>query len=116
VRERVGFPWHRGAHSRQSSQAVAIDVFETVKRLPSRNQIVGAWAELFGLPVTLADNWTLTLEYRVPKALLGEPRESQIDVLAQSKSGILVFECKFTEADGGGCSQVHKLAKVRTKV
>jgi hypothetical protein len=115
VRERAGFPWHQDdkgnftASSQQSSQAVAVDVFETVKRLPSRNRIVGAWAELLGLPAAPTDNWELMLEYRVPRALLGEPRESQIDVLAKSTSGIIVFECKFTEADGGGCSQVAEL-------
>jgi hypothetical protein len=117
VRERVGFPWHQDdkgnftASSQQSSQAVAVDVFETVKRLPSRNRIVGAWAELLGLLAAPTDHWELMLEYRVPKALLGEPRETQIDVLAKSKSGIIVFECKFTEADGGGCSQVAELGK-----
>jgi hypothetical protein len=111
VREQVGFPWHRGAHSRQSSQALAIDLFETVARLPSRNRIVGAWAELLRVPVTPADNWNLTLEYTVPKALLGEPQGTQIDALAKSESGIIVFECKFTEADGGGCSQVDQRDK-----
>jgi hypothetical protein len=113
VRERVDFPWHRDdsgqctASCQKSSQALAIDVFETVDRLPSRNRIVGAWAELLRLPLAPADNWELTLEYPLPKALLGELRETQIDVLARSSNGIVVFECKFTEADGGGCSQVH---------
>jgi hypothetical protein len=117
VGERVDFPWHQDvggnftARSRKSSQAVAIEVFETVSRLPSRNHIVGAWAELLRLTVTPADSWELTLEYRVDKALLGELRESKIDVLAQAKSGIAVFECKFAETDGGECSQVHKLSK-----
>jgi hypothetical protein len=117
VRERVDFPWHQDAtgnftaSSRQSSQAVAIDVFQTVNWISSRNRIVAAWAELLRLPVAPDDNWDLTLEYRVDKALLGEPRESQIDVLAQSKSGIVVFECKFTESDGGGCSQVNSIGK-----
>jgi hypothetical protein len=111
VRERLGFPWHRGAHRPQSSQAVAIDVFGTVDRLPSRNRIVGAWAELLGLPAVPADNWELTLECSVDKALIGEPQATQIDVLAKSERGIIVFECKFTESDGGGCSQVHKRSK-----
>jgi hypothetical protein len=117
VRERADFPWHQDdkgdftASRKQSSQAVAIDVFETVNRLASRNRIIGAWAKLLLLPVTPADNWELILEYRVDKDLLGEPRETQIDVLARSQSGIIVFECKFTEADGGGCSQVHMLGK-----
>jgi hypothetical protein len=117
VRERADFPWHQDdkgnftASSQKSSQAVAIDVFETVNRLPSRNRIVRAWLELLRLPVAPADNWELILEYRVDKALLGEPRETQIDVLARSDRGIIVFECKFTEADGGGCSQVEELGK-----
>ena len=117
VRERVDFPWHQDARGsftascHQSSQAVAVDVFETVNRLPSRNRIVGAWAKLLGLSAAPTDNWELTLEYPIDKALLGEIRRTQIDVLARSDSGIMVFECKFTEADGGGCSQVHKLGK-----
>jgi hypothetical protein len=117
VRERADFPWHQDdegnftASSQQSSQAVAIDVFETVNRLPSRNRILGAWAKLLRLPVTPTDNWELLLEYRVDKTLLGEHRETQIDVLAKSESGIIVFECKFTESDGGGCSQVNQLGK-----
>jgi hypothetical protein len=117
VRKRIDFPWHQDdkggftASCQQSSQAVAIDVFETVDRLPSRSRIVGAWAKLLGIPAVPADNWELMLEYRVPKALLGEPRETQIDVLVKSESGIIVFECKFTEADGGGCSQVNPLGK-----
>ena len=94
VRKRVDFPWHQDAKGdftascRQSSQAVAIDLFETVNRLPSRNRIVSAWANLLRLPVIPADNWELKLEYGVGKALLGELRESQIDVFAQSKSAI----------------------------
>jgi hypothetical protein len=111
VRERVGFPWHRGAHSRQSSQAVAIDVFETVNRLPSRNRIVGAWAGLLRLPGAPTDNWQLTPEYSVDGSLLGEPEETQIDVLARSESGFIAFECKFTEIDGGACSQVNPRRK-----
>ena len=108
VHERADFPWHRGANSRKSSQALAIDLFGTVARLPSRNCIVAAWAELLRLPVSPGDNWELALEYSVEKNLLGEPQETQVDVLVKSESGIAVFECKFTEADGGGCSQVHK--------
>jgi hypothetical protein len=111
VRDRLGFPWHRGVHSPKSSQAVAIDVFETVNRLPSRNRIVGAWAELLRLPAGPTDNWELTLEYSVDTGLLGEPQETQIDALAKSESGIIVFECKFTEADGGACSQVDEIGK-----
>ena len=42
---------------------------------------------------------------------LSELRETQIDVLAKSTSSIVALECKFTEADGGECSQVHKLGK-----
>jgi hypothetical protein len=111
VRERADFPWHWGVHSRNSSQALAIDVFATVDRLPSRNRIVGAWAESLRLPVRPADNWDLALEYPVEKSLLSEPSQTQIDVLAKSTSSIVVFECKFTEADGGECSQVHPLGK-----
>jgi hypothetical protein len=91
--------------------SLAIDLFETVRRLPSRNRIVGAWAELLRLPTLPTDNWKLMIEHSLEKSLLGERQETQIDALAKSQSGIIVFECKFTEADGGACSQVDQLGK-----
>lgn len=41
----------------------------------------------------------------MPKDLLGEPRPTQVDAVARCDSDRVLFECKFTEPDGGGCTQ-----------
>lgn len=115
VRREPTFPWHRDrggaitASQRVSSQALAIDVFGTVQRLASRDLIVAEWTKFLDFPV--AGPWTLELESLVPRTLLGEPRSTQIDVLARGVSGLIVFECKFTEPDGGSCSQPMPIRK-----
>jgi hypothetical protein len=45
----------------------------------------------------------------VPNTTLGEPRSTQVDEVLESDTGLIFFECKFTEADGGSCSQVKPL-------
>jgi hypothetical protein len=47
----------------------------------------------------------------IPKQLLGEPRPTQVDVLARATRHAVLFECKFTEPDGGACSQPVPLRK-----
>lgn len=110
----IKFPWHRdrtGAiqtHKTESSQALAIDVFGTIKVSDERDRILGALALQCGVP---GDGpWTLNLEWTDPDNLLREPRQTQVDAIAFGKLGILVIECKFTE-DGGGCSQPNQLTK-----
>jgi hypothetical protein len=111
VRRRPDFPWHRNDHNAitasqiRSSQALAIDVFETVRDLESRDTIIAAWIQGLGLTVPTAGPWTIELEYSLEKSLLGELRSSQIDVLLSSRHAAIVIECKFTEPDGGSCSQ-----------
>lgn len=109
VRDRFGFPWHRDAKKTpttsrvESSQALAIDFFGTIAALGSKNAIFESWISTLGLYAK--GPWEIELEALVPRDLLGEPRPTQLDALALGQGGIVIFECKFTEPDGGGCSQ-----------
>jgi hypothetical protein len=115
VRRRPDFPWHRNDHNAitasqiRSSQALAIDVFETIGGLESRDTIIAAWLQGLGLAVPKAGPWTVELEYSLEKSLLGELRSTQIDVLLSSRHAAIAIECKFTEPDGGSCSQPEPL-------
>lgn len=109
VRGRPTFPWHRDrggavtASRLESSQALAIDFFVTIDALASRDAIVNAWMADLKLPVGAP--WKLDVEVLVPGALLGEPRRTQVDAVATGSRSLVLFECKFTEPDGGCCSQ-----------
>jgi hypothetical protein len=111
------FLWHTGqnreidTHLEHASQALAIDVFGTIKMSPSRDAILDALAQSVGLPT--GGPWTVTLEWSTPKALLGEPRPTQVDVYVESPQAVLVCECKFTETNGGACSQTNKKNRSR---
>ncbi|MDK1494089.1 hypothetical protein QN219_29355 [Sinorhizobium sp. 7-81] len=102
------FPWHRDrankiqAHKAHSSQAIAIDVFGTIKISTDRDRIFDAIAERVG--VASGGPWAITLEWMDADRLLGEPRPTQVDALAVGSKAALVIECKFTEP-GGQCSQ-----------
>ncbi len=107
------FPWHRDrtgdvtAKLIQSSQALAIDVFGTLQSLEGPTQVIDALLAQWGLISKGAQK--LYLEYTVPKITLCEPRSTQIDAVIESDTSIIFIECKFTEADGGSCSQVNPL-------
>lgn len=111
------FPWHRDrskaatASRVHSSQALAVDLFGTLMTLAHPEPILTAWWESLGL--RLSGPWKIGLEELIPKSVLGELRSSQIDAVASSPSALVLFECKFTESDGGSCSQVRPLAKGR---
>ena len=117
VRDVPTFPWHRDqaglvtAGRRESSQALALDLFVTIDSLGSRDAILNAW--MTALSLHTGAHWSIEPEVCLPRALLGEPRPSQIDVRAQSAVSIVLFECKFTEPDGGGCSQPRTIASGR---
>lgn len=102
------FSWHRDganriqAHKVHSSQAIAIDVFGTLKMSEDRDRILDAIAERVG--VTPGGPWSITLEWMDADRLLGEPKPTQVDALAVGSAAALVIECKFTET-GGRCSQ-----------
>jgi len=106
------FPWHRDrtnriqAHKVHSSQAIAIDVFGTLKTSRDRDRILDAIAERVG--VAPGGPWAVTLEWTDTDRLLGEPRPTQVDALAVGSMAALVIECKFTEP-GGQCSQTAVL-------
>jgi hypothetical protein len=106
------FPWHAGregaidTHVAHSSQALAIDVFGTIKNSEDRDTILDVLAKTMGLPT--GGPWTLTLEWSARASLFNEPSPTQVDVYAESPQSIILFECKFTEQDGGACSQTVK--------
>jgi len=80
------FPWHRDrtnrihAHKAHSSQAIAIDVFGTIKMSRDRDRTFDAIAG--GVGVAPGGPWTITLEWTDTDRLLGEPRPTQVDALA----------------------------------
>ena len=119
VRNWPHFPWHRDragavtASLPASSQALAVDFFGTIDSLTSRDAIVGAW--MADISVPFAGPWKIDLEVLVSRDLLGEPRPTQIDVVAAGSDGLVLFECKFTEPDGGCCSQPTPIADGRHK-
>ncbi|UTS88207.1 PGN_0703 family putative restriction endonuclease [Rhizobium anhuiense] len=106
------FPWHRDrtnriqAHKAHSSQAIAIDVFGTVKMSTDRDRIFDAIAARVG--VAPGGPWEIALEWTDTDRLLEEPRPTQVDALAVGSKAALVIECKFTEP-GGKCSQTAVL-------
>ena len=113
IRDWNAFPWHRDSRKAvtagfaQSSQALAIDFFGTVGQLDCRDRIFHAWGNTWG--VTTDGPWSVKLGQSVPAALLGEPRSTQVDVVASDAARLIFFECKFTEGDGGSCSQTRPL-------
>jgi hypothetical protein len=100
------FPWHKGAPVAHSSQALAIDLFGTIKTSAHCDRILDAFAQTIGLPP--GGPWTITLEWPARPTLFNEPHPTQVDVYAESPWAIVLFECKFTEQDGGTCSQTMK--------
>jgi hypothetical protein len=106
------FPWHVDQAGRiqawksHSSQALAIDVFGTLRHSTGRDAIVGELARRVRLPPE--GPWAVRLEWTDPDNLLCEPRPTQVDVLLESDNATIVVECKFTEP-GGSCSQTRKL-------
>lgn len=102
------FPWHRDrtnkiqAHKVHSSQAIAIDVFGTLKMSIDRDRVLDAIARHVG--VSPGGPWSIALEWTDTDRLLREPRPTQVDALAIGSKAALIIECKFTEP-GGKCSQ-----------
>ena len=109
------YPWHvnRGQITTgwsKSSQALSIDVFGTLRAFTNqaaRDAVMNSIAMPLGLAQN--DTWHLDLEWEDERNLLKEKRPTQVDVKAQTKDHLLMLECKFTEPDGGPCSQTSKL-------
>ena len=100
------FAWQTKAHLAHSSQALAIDVFGTIKISENRDAMMDALAQTMGLPT--GGPWEMTLEWAARSSLLNEPSPTQVDVYAESPQSIMLFECKFTEPGGGACPQTVK--------
>lgn len=109
------FEWHLNSKGicdtdqKNSSQALAIDVFGTLKTA-SRMERDAILSELCKrLPLPGQGPWQVELEWQDEQNRLNEHRRTQVDAVAVSRSAMVFFECKFGEADGGVCSQVtHK--------
>lgn len=104
------FPWHKGSDGKtdswknHSSQALAIDVFGTIDASDEKVKILNALARQMELPES--SEWSISLEWLDQKNIMKEIHQrTQIDALAMSENSLIFFECKFTEADGGHCSQ-----------
>jgi hypothetical protein len=107
------FPWHRvknvvTAQEVHSSQALAIDFFGTLRNLSRPDLILTAFTSGWGLPS--GKEWHVALEYKVPLTALGESKPTQVDAVIENENCLIFIECKFTEEDGGGCSQVNPLS------
>src|SRR5688500_8978298 len=90
VHEKPDFPWHRDRSGKLtagravSSQALAVDFFGSVDRLRSCDAIVAAWVRHLGLTFS-GGPWSIELERSLFAHLLGEPRPTQIDGLANGR-------------------------------
>jgi hypothetical protein len=108
------FPWHMNSHNIidtwqiNSSQALAVDVFGSLKMARSSNQILNALAQHIGLSSSVS--WNVKLEWTEHGDPLKEKRPSQIDAVAIGENTIILFECKFTEL-AGPCSQPQLISK-----
>ena len=109
------FSWHKDSSNtvdswkKHSSQALAIDVFGTIKQPEHRDILMDAIAKELGLQG--GGPWTVELEWSDPDKHLKESPQwpTQVDVMAQNSHNLIFFECKFTEVDGGSCSQPRPL-------
>lgn len=107
------FRWHSAAGERydswkvQSSQALAIDVFGTLAASAGRETVLDRLAEGLGLPA--GGPWDVQLEWHDPHNHLREHQPTWVDAVAQSPRALIFFEGKFTESDGGRCSQTQRL-------
>lgn len=102
-------PWHAGAASPHSSQALAVSVFGMLAVHPARQALIDAMLNsVFGWGSAGEDAWRVDLDRTLGHRLLGERRPTQIDVLLHNPTTVVMLECKFTEASGGPCSQPNR--------
>ena len=109
------FRWHTGrggncdTDKEHSSQALAIDVFGTFSLIESRHRLFNEFLRTHGFQSS--GQWAIELEWLVPKTLLGESRETQVDVVARNSEFLIFMECKFSETEAGRCFQPKPLSK-----
>jgi len=101
--------WHSKAHQKNSSQVLAFDVFGTLKISKYKDEIINM------ISFVNDKEWNVELEYEPDKNILNEPKSSQIDVRIWTEKTELIIECKFTEKDGGACSQTKTISKGSNK-
>lgn len=107
------FRWHASAGERNdafklhASQALVLDVFGTLKLSASRDAVLDVWAETLGVPA--GGPWTVELEWHDPANPLCEKQPTWADAVARSPHALIFFEGKFTESDGGACSQTQRI-------
>jgi len=112
-----GYRWHSAAgevcdaFKEKSSQALSIDVFGTLKLHPRRDRLLDALALQLGLPP--GGPWEVALEWHDPDNVLAEKTPTWVDAVARSPQALILFECKFTEPDGGVCGQTQPITKGR---
>jgi hypothetical protein len=105
------FPWHNEVWRPNSSQALAIDVFGFLRQSDARDVVLDALAAELGLPT--GATWNVKPEWCDKDNCLNEKRaKTQIDAVARSDKSLIFFECKFTEATGGPCSQTRPVERV----
>ena len=113
------FRWHAGpgevcdTFKAHSSQALAIDVFGTLKLADGRDLVLDALAARLGLPP--GGPWDVSLEWHDPDNVLNEKQPTWVDAVARSPRCLIFFEGKFCEQDGGRCSQTGPIAAGRRK-
>ena len=113
------FRWHSAAgnvcnsYKEHSSQALMIDVFGTLKVSPQRDRVLDRLALALGLPA--GGPWDIELEWHDPDNLLREKTSTSADAIAASPHALIFFEGKFTETDGGTCSQTRPIPSGRHK-
>ncbi len=95
------FDWHKDSNKVNSSQALAIDFWGCLKLSPYKNRLINLFFNKDD------DNWEIKFEYK-DKSLLSEKRATQIDLIVESQTCAIIIESKFTEEDGGSCSQTKK--------
>lgn len=116
------FRWHTDqwtkacdSWKRHSSQALAIDVFGTLKVCPQpeRDLILDGLAARFEVPA--GGPWHVELEWSDPENAMVENRNhpTQVDAVAFGQRSVIFFECKFAERQLSGCSQVKPLDRGR---
>ena len=98
-------------HQINSSQALAIDWFGTIKNSPERDLILNSLVSKLGLPEE--SNWKVCLECADEYNRLEEKRQTLVDAVTWNVKSLIFFECKFTESGGDSCSQTQKYGSKR---
>jgi len=105
------FPWHGPDTAKiNASQALAIDLFGTLKLSSDKDIVLGSLARDLGLPAE--GPWKVCLEWSdISPNHMRETARTAVDVVLSSPRALIFVECKFTEISGAKCSQRKPIAK-----